>query len=627
MRVLFFFIILIFFCSCSKKEELIILNPKLPQNAEILPELHEDIKFSHEVYLNKIFRIWNEDFNKNNEDLTWAFKAYNHKKNYYGESKLKRDAKWFEYQKENANFSNLLSISKPAIITKTTFLRLFPTKDKLFLNPINAGEGYPFDYLQESVLTPFMPIFVSHFSKDKAWAYIKTDSAYGFIWANDLEILDEKSANKYKNNNFAVFTKDNKLVQSKFGTFYSRIGAIFPYNDENSTHFSLNKDLIVLKSFSSKFQNLNNKNFKDVINQILGQNYGWGGENELRDCSLFTRDIFSVFGLWLPRNSQAQRIGKNYDLSKLNNEEKKQMIKKEAIAMASLLILKGHVMIYGGVINDEIIVLHDAWGLKTKDNKRAMIGKSVLHEIDLGKDNKNIDKNALLLSRVHTLSVLKPDKKTAFEKAYGVKIQNNEVIFENGEKMPYSTEISDLDNSSVESMLDLNYPIFADLNASRNDAGRMRNNDFLAQIYGKNKNEIMNNLTNVIWLKDFGAKVFKFNAKNEAAKALQKVSDELNELIKKDKELLKFLDNPAGTFNYRNIAKTNRLSAHSYGICIDLNTNQSHYWQWHKNYKNNFPKIIIDIFEKHGFIWGGRWEHFDTMHFEYRPEFKAFNKI
>jgi hypothetical protein len=26
------------------------------------------------------------------------------------------------------------------------------------------------------------------------------------------------------------------------------------------------------------------------------------------------------------------------------------------------------------------------------------------------------------------------------------------------------------------------------------------------------------------------------------------------------------------------------------------------------------------VFEQHGFIWGGRWAHYDTMHFEYRPE-------
>jgi peptidoglycan L-alanyl-D-glutamate endopeptidase CwlK len=29
---------------------------------------------------------------------------------------------------------------------------------------------------------------------------------------------------------------------------------------------------------------------------------------------------------------------------------------------------------------------------------------------------------------------------------------------------------------------------------------------------------------------------------------------------------------------------------------------------------------IVRIFEKHGFVWGGKWYHYDTMHFEYRPE-------
>ncbi|NUM57423.1 MAG: M15 family metallopeptidase, partial [Bdellovibrionaceae bacterium] len=33
-------------------------------------------------------------------------------------------------------------------------------------------------------------------------------------------------------------------------------------------------------------------------------------------------------------------------------------------------------------------------------------------------------------------------------------------------------------------------------------------------------------------------------------------------------------------------------------------------------------------FESEGFIWGGKWNHYDTMHFEYRPElFPHLKKI
>ena len=35
---------------------------------------------------------------------------------------------------------------------------------------------------------------------------------------------------------------------------------------------------------------------------------------------------------------------------------------------------------------------------------------------------------------------------------------------------------------------------------------------------------------------------------------------------------------------------------------------------------NHIPLEIVAIFERHGFIWGGKWSHYDTMHFEYRPE-------
>ncbi len=78
-----------------------------------------------------------------------------------------------------------------------------------------------------------------------------------------------------------------------------------------------------------------------------------------------------------------------------------------------------------------------------------------------------------------------------------------------------------------------------------------------------------------------------------------------------------------------NIAGTNRLSMHSFGMTMDINIEQTNYWQWDCKcqnedaaliYKNKIPLGLVEIFEKYGFIWGGKWYHHDTMHFEYRPE-------
>lgn len=85
----------------------------------------------------------------------------------------------------------------------------------------------------------------------------------------------------------------------------------------------------------------------------------------------------------------------------------------------------------------------------------------------------------------------------------------------------------------------------------------------------------------------------------------------------------------SGTFNWRPVRGSKRMSAHSYGIAFDIAVNKSNYWQWECRsndemkrfkYRNRIPRKIVEIFEKHGFIWGGAWYHYDTMHFEFRPE-------
>ena len=157
------------------------------------------------------------------------------------------------------------------------------------------------------------------------------------------------------------------------------------------------------------------------------------------------------------------------------------------------------------------------------------------------------------------------------------------------------------------------------------DPGRIRNEDFFEKVYGSSESEVKRHLTEITWCPKLVGQKITVTSINGIDKKLVQISKELDE----HPELKKYLTDIGGTFTWRNIAGTNRHSMHSYGMTIDINTAYSDYWQWNckcsnedapVTYKNRIPQLIVDIFEKNGFIWGGKWYHYDTMHFEYRPE-------
>ena len=112
--------------------------------------------------------------------------------------------------------------------------------------------------------------------------------------------------------------------------------------------------------------------------------------------------------------------------------------------------------------------------------------------------------------------------------------------------------------------------------------------------------------------------VVRITSTNGVDRRLAEVSRELDALPAEDK---KYLYPPGGTYSCRAVADTGQTSMHSWGAAIDINATYAEYWLWSRAASaNTLPAEIIDIFERHGFIWGGKWFHYDTMHFEYRPE-------
>lgn len=206
-----------------------------------------------------------------------------------------------------------------------------------------------------------------------------------------------------------------------------------------------------------------------------------------------------------------------------------------------------------------------------------------------------------------------------------LKYLDNQIIFEDGTAIKYDDGTEKdfstmLDNSDVEDMFSIKYTREGTPGYLQ-DPGRSRCEPLFKKMYGKDAKSVKKNLVKVAW---FGTTI-KFSQINGAAEQLRKVADEIRG---NHPELIPYMKS-SGTFYWRKVRHTSRQSAHSYGIAIDIAVKQSDYWKWAHpkasetdeiDYHNRIPLTLVDIFEKHGFIWGGRWYHYDTMHFEYRPE-------
>ena len=205
------------------------------------------------------------------------------------------------------------------------------------------------------------------------------------------------------------------------------------------------------------------------------------------------------------------------------------------------------------------------------------------------------------------------------------KAENNKIYWKDGTVMIYDdgkdkTHDEKLDDPDIEDMMSQEYVMGADWDeppAKNFEPGRIRYEPFFEKMYGASQSAVKNNLTSIKW--GSSGTSLQVSTVNDVDKQFKEVIEDLEKL---PAEFHKYFNKTAGTFNYRKIAGTNRYSAHSFGIAIDINTDYSDYWQWDKSmtYKNKIPIEVVKVFERYGFVWGGKWYHYDTMHFEFRPE-------
>ncbi|WP_331774108.1 SH3 domain-containing protein [Sulfurospirillum sp. 1612] len=413
--------ILLIFSGCVTKQPILLYNHDIGQLAQAVRPQH----ITTEYFKTHFYKPWHvQAIAQPRQKAAWANEHFNQKEKYYGENLRPLSTKEIHTIINTTHFDAYNQEGQSAITIKNEQMRELPTHKPFFTSPKKAGEGYPFDYLQNSRIHINTPLFISHYSTDGAWAFVKSPFSLGWIPTSSIVLLNAKQQKDFEHAPKIIITKDNTPLYTKNQRYVRsvKLGAIFPYQGEDTLFYysyvfintwqDYGKKIAVriLKDDANFFPiPFNHETALQIAQSLIGEKYGWGGYLGNRDCSAMTKDFFAPFGIWLPRNSAAQKhAGKYLSLEGLSPKEKEERIIKEGIPFQSLIYLRGHIMLYVGTINHVAMVLHNIWGLKTNINGkegRDIIGKTVISSLYLGKNHDNINQKTLLIERVEGMVI------------------------------------------------------------------------------------------------------------------------------------------------------------------------------------------------------------------------------
>ncbi len=376
----------------------------------------------------RYFSPWNPGRESGARDvLEWVFRHFSRRSG-YGQNLRLLGEPWLDAFREQAGLDRCGEVGRSAVAVVPTSLRLLPTEEPFFFDPGQAGEGYPFDYLQNSRVHPGEPLYLSHFSRDGDWAFVEASYASGWVPARDVARAGETFRRAWRRFDRVAITREGLVLKDEEGRFLSRasVGTILPVTGRKSRSFLV---AVPVRDFSGEAHvveapapcgavspfpvSADAWNVTGIASQMMGQPYGWGGFLGKRDCSATVRDLFLPFGIWLPRNSGAQaKAGRFVSFKGLGRQAKESLLLEEGIPFVTLVTMRGHIMLYVGEREGRPLVLHNTWGLKTRIEGREgrhIIGKTVITTLTPGRELPDLDRErGLLIDRVTGMTFIGP---------------------------------------------------------------------------------------------------------------------------------------------------------------------------------------------------------------------------
>ncbi|AJC23178.2 hypothetical protein RO07_08820 [Pandoraea pulmonicola] len=293
------------------------------------------------------------------------------------------------------------------ITVDNALVRLLPTHDPAFHDFREAGQGYPFDALQDSALRPGTPVYTLAHSADGAWLLVYSPDLIGWVDVRTVASVDERfvatwraaaqrelgaivrvnapladtppGASTPRYRTFAPIGTVLPMMRSSDG----RQAAMFPVADLRR-QAQIRTVQLDASSLVPMPWTLTPRHLAQVMKQQIGRPYGWGNTLFYNDCSAETRSLFAPFGVWLPRQSSDQpSAGQRIDLRNADIDTRLRTLAERGRPLMTLIHLNGHIMLYLGNAQRDgesvPMTYQNVWGLSPADNsRRNVIGGSVI---------------------------------------------------------------------------------------------------------------------------------------------------------------------------------------------------------------------------------------------------------
>lgn len=276
-----------------------------------------------------------------------------------------------QWQQVRAN-CNIVALPKTvacqyAVTVNRLNMRLLPTLMGWYEEPGDVN----YDDLQATVLDPAEPVVVLHRSRDGKFVFVQAEDYQGWVRDSQLAYCNREDWLRYVSpDRVAVVTVSRKYIDAGDSIQLYQLGATIPVGKvqgKTGKRATAKRGLLlpardsqgrlVIKNVPAEYDDTlhdgylpcTRANFIRMAFKCLGDEYGWGGQNDSVDCSSFVQDVYHTMGLRIPRDADHQELAllKQVKLEGLDTAARYRQVKQKA-EPGDLLFKPGHVMMYLG---------------------------------------------------------------------------------------------------------------------------------------------------------------------------------------------------------------------------------------------------------------------------------------